>query len=183
MRLFEIVSNTPTVTTECLMISPFKEIWERDKSKNKDKAYPELQYIYFNADYKSLYLAFDKDTREEKLLEDFIKDKKWKADKLVCDGIKKYKEFQNTPTMRFLQSNQDAMESMAEYFSSINWDEVNDRGIAKYDITKVATAVKNAGGIIDNIEKLKEKVAKEQSVTDNRARGNSVGGLLEFERL
>lgn len=179
MKLFEIQNNFPVVTTECLMIEPFKTIWKRDKSKNKDKAYGELQYVYFSSDFKSLYLAFDKDIREERLIDDFIKDKKWKPDQFVKDAIKKYKEFQNTPTMRFLQANQDAMESMAEYFSNIDWDQ-EFNGKAKYDITKVSGAVKQAGGIIDNIEKLKEKVAKEQSLSSTKARGDSVGGIMEF---
>lgn len=181
MKLFEVVSNFPVVTTECLMIPPFKEIWERDKSEDKKKAYGELQYIYFSTDFKSLYLAFDKETREERLLEDFIKDKKWKPDQLVLQGIKKYQEFQNTPTMRFLQANLEAMESMSDYFSNINWDEATPKGMPKYKLSEVSTAVKNAGGIIDNIEKLKAKVAKEQSLTNVTHRGGGTGGLLEFE--
>jgi hypothetical protein len=180
MKIFELHNNIPGVTVECLMIFPFKEIWERDKTKGKDVAFSEFQYIYFSADYKSLYLAFDKTTREERLIDDFIKIKGWKPDNLIINAIEVYKEFQNSPTMRFLQANQDAMESMSEYFSNIDWDEeVN--GKAKYDITKVSTAVKNAGGIIDNIEKLKDKVAKEQSLGQDMARGGGSGGLKEFE--
>lgn len=182
MRLFELSGNFPTVTAECLMIPPFKEIWERDKTKEKTKAYGELHYIYFSADFKSVYLAFDKTTREERLVDDFIKIKGWKPDQLVLEGIKKYKDFQNTPTMRFLQANQDAMESLTEYYSNIDWDELDATGKkAKYDITKVSGSVKQAGDIINNIEKLKEKVAKEQNLGKNQARGGGSGGLLEFE--
>lgn len=182
MKIFEIQNNFPTVTTECLMLSPFKEIWERDKTKDKVKAYGELQYIYFSADFKSLYLAFDKDVREERLVDDFIKIKGWKPDELVLAAIKKYREFQNTPTMRFLQANQDAMESLTEYYSNIDWDALDATGKKpKYDITKVSGSVKQAGDIINNIEKLKEKVAKEQSLSKDKSRGQKVGGLLEFE--
>lgn len=183
MKVFEIINNSPIVTVECLLIPEFLEIWKRDKTENKDIAYSELQYIYFKSDYKSLYLAFDSETREEKLLEDFIKKKNWKPDKVILKAIEKYKELQNTPTMRFLQANQEAMESLTDYYSNIDWDELDASGKRpKYDITKVSGSVKQAGGIIDNIEKLKEKVAKEQSVNEGRARGNSTGGLLEFDR-
>lgn len=182
MKLFEIQNNFPTVTTECLMIPPFKDIWERDKTKEKNKAYGELQYIYFSADFKSLYLGFDKEYREEKLVEDFIKIKNWKPDQLILQAIKKYREFQNTPTMRFLQANQDAMESLTEYYSNIDWDALDATGKKpKYDITKVSGSVKQAGDIINNIEKLKEKVAKEQNLSKNQARGGGSGGLLEFD--
>ena len=182
MKIFEIHNGFPTVTAECLMISPFKEIYARDKTKEKTKAYGELQYIYFSADFKSLYLAFDKETREERLVDDFIKIEGWKPDQLVLEGVTKYKEFQHTPTMRFLQANQDAMDSLTEYYSNIDWDELDATGKKpKYDITKVSGSVKQAGDIINNIEKLKEKVAKEQSLSKDKSRGARTGGLMEFE--
>jgi len=168
MRIFELIANSPVATVEALMIPEFKKL-----------NFKELQYVYFAADYKSIYLSYDKVTREERLRDDFIGDKKWKPSKDVLAAIAKYKELQRTPTMRFLEDNQLAMESMGEYFRKINWDQSDENGKPKYDITKVSNAVKQAGGIIDNIEKLKEKVAKEQAMTGNRQRGNSEGGLLE----
>lgn len=180
MKIFEISNNQPIVTVEALMIPEFKKVWDRDKTKDKSKAYNELRYIYFSTDYKSLYLSIEEEYRNEKLIEDFIGIKNWKPDKDITEACNKYKEFQRTPTMRFLEDNQKAMESMGKYFRNINWDESTERGMPKYKITEVSTAVKNAGGIIDNIEKLKEKVAKEQSLGKDTQRGGSVGGLMEF---
>lgn len=181
MKIFEIQNNIPIVTIECLLVPEFKKIWKADKSKDKTNAFNLFCYIYFSIDYKSLYLSFDKETREERLLEDYIGDKNWKPTQDVLAAMKKYQEFQNTPTMRFLQDNLDAMESMGKYFRSIDWEETTEKGIVKYDITKVATAVKNAGGIIDNIEKLRDKVKKELSLEGSKARGAGTGGLLEFQ--
>ncbi len=181
MRLFELVSNQPVITLEGLMIPEFKKIYEKDKSKDKSIAFKQLTYIYFKTDYKSLYLALPEEEREERLLEDFIGDTKWKPDQDVIKAIEKYKVFQNTPTMRFLQDNQSAMESMGKYFREIDWDKTNDKGTPIYSISQVSTAVKNAGSIIDNIEKLKDKVAKEQSLSDSVNRGGGTGGLLEFD--
>ncbi len=182
MKVFELQNGFPTITVEALMIPEFKKIWDRDKSKDKIKAYPELQYIFFSGHFKSLYLAFDPKTREERLVDDFIKIKNWKPDQAIIDAISKYKEFQNTATMRFLQANQDAMESLTDYYSSIDWDELDATGKKpKYDISKVSSSVKQAGDIINNIEKLKEKVAKEESLSKDRARGQGTGGLLEFD--
>lgn len=181
MRIFELSNNQPIVTVEALLVPEFKKIWDRDKTKDKSKAFNELRYIYFSTDFKSLYLSIEAGDRQEKLAEDFIGDSKWKPDKDIIAACGKYKEFQNTATMKFLESNIFAMESMSKYFRNIDWDEANERGIPKYKITEVSTAVKNAGGIIDNIEKLKEKVSKEQSLSKDRARGQGSGGLLEFE--
>ena len=35
--LFEVQEKTVIPNTETLLLSPFKEIWERDKSKKKSK--------------------------------------------------------------------------------------------------------------------------------------------------
>ncbi len=180
MRVFEIIGNQPTITVEGLLIPEFKAIWNREKTKDKARALNEMCYIYFSTDAKSFYLAYDNETREEMIKKDYFGDTKWKPDQLVLDAIKKYKELQNTPTMRFLQANKNAMESMSNYFNNIDWDEADMNGKPKYDITKVSNAVKQAGGIIDNIDKLTEKVAKEQSI-GGKARGQSSGGLLEME--
>lgn len=150
-----------------------------DKSKDKVTAFKYFQYIYFSTDYKSLYNTYDKELKDEMLKRDYIGDLKWEPSKEVIAAINKYKELQNTPTMRFLEDNKFAMESMGKYFRNINWDESDDNGKPKYDITKVANAVKTAGGIIDNIDKLIDKVAKEQAI-GSKVRGNTTGGLLEF---
>ena len=181
MRLFELVNNQPIVTVEALLVPEFKKVWDRDKSKDKIKAFNELRYIYFSTDYKSLYLSIEAEFRAQKLGEDFIGSKDYKPDTDVLEACNKYKTFQRTPTMRFLEDNQSAMESMGKYFRGIDWDEDTDRGTPRYKITEVSTAVKNAGGIIDNIEKLKEKVSREQSLGKDTQRGGSVGGLKEFD--
>jgi hypothetical protein len=176
MKIFEIINSTPIVTVEALLIPEFKVLADK-----KDIGFKELTYVYFASDYKSIYLSYDKDTREERLKLDFIGDIKYKPSKEVVKAIEKYKELQRTPTMRFLEANQNAMESMGKYYNSIDWKERDEKGKPIYDITKISTSVKQVGGIIDNIEKLKDKVAKEQSMSGDRQRGTGAGGLLETE--
>jgi hypothetical protein len=183
MKLYEQHNGKPIITEDALRIPQFKKILERDKSKDKTQAYKEFDYIYFKCHFKSLYLSYDATIREQKLVEDFIGIKGWKPDKDLEEAITKFKELQNTASLRFLQANENAMESMCSYFNNINWEEEDSKGRPKYDITKVSNATKQAGGIIDNIEKLKEKVSKEQSLSNSRARGDSVGGLLETVRF
>ena len=172
MKVFEIINNSPIVTVECLLIPEFLEIWKRDKTENKDIAYSELQYIYFKSDYKSLYLAFDSETREEKLLEDFIKKKNWKPDKVILKAIEKYKELQNTPTMDFLESVKNAMVNMTDYFNNVNFKERDSKGVPIYKPEIVTRCAKDAGGIVDSIDKLKAKIKVEIYESD-MARGKS----------
>ena len=47
IKLFKYEGYKLNISEEALLLKPFKEIWQRDKSKNKDKALQELGYIYF----------------------------------------------------------------------------------------------------------------------------------------
>ena len=55
IKLFKYEGYKLNISEEALLLKPFKEIWQRDKSKNKDKALQELGYIYFMSDPRSDY--------------------------------------------------------------------------------------------------------------------------------
>ena len=56
MKIFELSDDQPIVTTEGIML--FKELYDRDTQKGKDRFFQEMQYVYFLTDYKSLYYSF-----------------------------------------------------------------------------------------------------------------------------
>jgi len=53
MRLFDLVNNQLVISEEAYILIPFKAIWDRDKTKLKEKALAELGFVYFMEDYKS----------------------------------------------------------------------------------------------------------------------------------
>jgi len=50
--LFTVTEKTVFPNAETLLISPFKDIWERDKTKQKIYALEELAYIEFMTSMK-----------------------------------------------------------------------------------------------------------------------------------
>ena len=54
IKLFKYEGYKLNISEEALLLKPFKEIWQRDKSKNKDKALQELGYIYFIITYSDI---------------------------------------------------------------------------------------------------------------------------------
>lgn len=176
--MFVIENNEPVITTECLLIPEFKNIWDRDKSKDKSKAYKELIYVYFATDFKSLYLSYiDKD---ERLAEDYMGNEKWKPDQMILKACQKYEELQQTPTMNFLKAARHAMQETENYFLNIDYTERDSKGNPVYKVTEVTKALKDCSGVKDTLDKLLEAVKKEQS-NGSRARGDSIGGLYEME--
>ena len=50
IRLFKYEGYKVTISEEALLLKPFKAIWDRDRTKSKDRALDELGFIYFFCD-------------------------------------------------------------------------------------------------------------------------------------
>ena len=178
MALFTIEHQTPVPKPETLLIPEFKLLWESDKTKDKKTAINKLAYIYYSTDYKSIYLAYTKDVREERLGEDFMNDSKYKPDKDILNACKKYEELQQTPTMNFLKAARHAMQCTEDYFMNIDYSERDNKNNAVYKGTDVTKMLRDCAGIKDSLDKLEIAVKKEQS-NGNTARGGGQGGYFE----
>ena len=94
IKLFKYESYKVVISEEAFALKPFRQIWQRDKTINKDKAIMELGFIYFFCDPRSdyQYLVDDKERMEA------IKDgeglpSKWQPDKIVTEAMDFYKSF------------------------------------------------------------------------------------------
>ena len=67
MKLFTFEGYKLNISEEALCIKAFRELFKRDRSKNKEKAIMELGFIYFYADPRVI-IALLQMTRREKYL-------------------------------------------------------------------------------------------------------------------
>ena len=92
MKLIRYEGYNLTIEPEMLLIKPFKALWDRDKSKNKEKALMELGYIYFMCDPRSDYMyLINDDDRHKAVIEGEGLDSKWKPDALLVSAMEYYK--------------------------------------------------------------------------------------------
>lgn len=180
MKLFTISNQTPIPTTECYLVPEFAKLLNRDKTKDKSTAFKELQYVYFKTDYKSLYLSYDEELREEKLINDFIGKDNWKPDTEILKAVEKYKELQKTPSIGFLEDAMKAVDATRRYFRDVDYSLLDTQGKPVYKIKEVTSSLKDCEGVLNTLDKLKEKIEKEQKA-GGKARGGGSGGLLEFD--
>jgi hypothetical protein len=178
MKLFELINQQPIITAEALLIPVFKKIWDMDKSKDKGQAIKELSYIYLTTDYKSIYASFPQDVKIDTVTKDLFKTD-YKPSKEVLEGIEKYKELQDTFNMRFLKSARNAAEKTMGYFDSIDYEDRDIKGNPIYKVKEVTSALKDCGGIIETLDKLIDKVSKEQKLAESRSRGGGEGSFFE----
>jgi hypothetical protein len=94
MKLLKYEGYKVVIEPELLTLKPFKQIWTRDKTVNKDKALAEIAFIYFMTDPRSdyQYLVDDKE-RMEAIKEGEGLPPKWKPDKIVTEAMEFYKSF------------------------------------------------------------------------------------------
>ncbi len=159
--LFDYVNYKVVLKPDSVVIPPFIDIWERDKTKGKHKATKELSYVYFICDFKSPYSIYSDEDRPSKVKEDFIKDSKWKPDSMIKAAMIKYNEFQNTYTMRFLKKARGGVDKMSAYFDEVDFNEMDEKGNPVYKATDLSRNLKDVGHIIESLDKVENQVRKE----------------------
>jgi len=177
MKLFDLKARVVVVSPEALLIPEFKDLWNRDKSKDRLKAHRELSYVYFISDYKSPYRSsLTEDKLHEVVAKDFMKDSEYKACAKVLAAIDKYKELQKTPSMLLLDASVQTVHKLINYLQEIDLTERDKSDRPIYKPSDVTTSLKNIGGIVESLAKVRESVEKEvseqASLRGQRKKGN-----------
>ena len=175
IKLFKYEGYKLNISEEALLLKPFKEIWQRDKSKNKDKALQELGYIYFMSDPRSDYqYLVDEEERSKAIKEGEGIDSKWKPDKVVLDAIAFYKSFK--PTSALLLEDTRAMingyrlklREITTDMSNLDIKEIKDLG----------AVIKQIPSLIKDLDEA-EKALNSELKTSGRMRGSGEKTLFE----
>lgn len=184
MKLFEVNDGIVNPIPEVLLIYPYKDIWERDKSPKKVVASIEFAYIEFSCSYKKTnpYIDYPEEIRKEKIKEGLIRNlPDWNPDELVLKGIEVYKDFQTkaSPSLMFYEAALTGVRKLQAYYTSLDMNKMNKQGTPINKPSDVARGLSLTGSVLSNLESLREKV--EQELFDsNRVRGNR--NVNPFER-
>lgn len=99
-RIFKYDNYEVKVAPEALMLRPFKNLWTRDKSKDKSKAQDELAFLYFYCDPRSEYqYIVDDADRMEAVRKGVGFPDNWKPDKQMLEAIDFYSSFDTTASV------------------------------------------------------------------------------------
>ena len=154
-----------------MSISPFSEIWENDKSKEKEKAINKLKYLWFYTDYESPYFKYPEKEKNEKILSDVLKDTKFKIEKDLILAIGKYKELNYTPAMETVDSAMSFVRNIQLFFKNVDLTQVSN---AK----QVTDMFANMPRIIASLNEAKKHADLEQ-LSNVKVRGGQKPGMFE----
>lgn len=169
-KIIDLIDDKVQISPECLVIEPFKTIWESDKSKTKEKATKAIEYIWFFSDFNSPFFQQNPTERHKLITEYIIKDKNYKVDDVLKKGIDVYNELNVTPSMRLFMAVQESIVKMEKFFKETDYNEDN--------IVKIQRAIMDMPKLQSAVQEALENCKKENS-SNVRVRGGAEVGQFE----
>lgn len=178
MKLFRYEGYKLHISEEAFVLKPFKEIWNRDKTKNKDKALQELGYIYFMSDPRSDYqYIVDEEDRAKAIKEGEGIDSKWKPDNKVIEAMKFYKTFKPVSAL-LLEDTRIAVDKLRQLLRNIDLTEVDDKGKPIYTLNTITATIKQIPSLVKDLDEAEKAIAKEIMESD-KVRGAQEKSMYE----
>ena len=161
--LFKVENQRVTPVTETLLISPFKEIWERDADSRKGTAILEFTYIEFiSSELKTNpYKGYETDKRKLKVKRE-IMPPGWQPDDLIQQAIEKVEEFQKEASSNY-SLYKDALvgkEKLQRFLREFDLDErtkTNTLILKPGDVTKTLLEIDKVATSLNSLEKKVEE--------------------------
>ncbi len=173
--LFTVSEKTVFPNPETLLVQPFKEIWGRDKSKEKYNALEEFAYIEFMSSMKKSnpYRQYSEKDKESKVRKAVITRTDWEPDELIIQGIHKVKQFQKeaSTTYNYYMAAKKAAEKMQDFFMEVDINAVNEKTLNPiYKPRDITSALNDTEKVLSNLKTLEKKVEEElYEETKNRS--------------
>ena len=125
-HLFEIVDNYVVPKPEILLISPFKDIWEEDKTPNKNIATRKFSYIEFMTSHlrSNPYRQYPDEIKRDKIIEEVFNEdpKKFVEDKNMLLGISylEEKQLKACTAMRLYIASKASIENLESFLLTVD---------------------------------------------------------------
>lgn len=173
MHVLEMVNYEIVPTQECFLIKPLRQLFNADRSKNKEKFMQQLSVVYFMADPRSSYnYITDLDDRlalikeQEGLPEDF------KIDSKLEEAMECYKKHTLTTSTLLLEDARTAVDKVRQFLKDVDLTKTDDKGKPVYTINSVTSALKQLPQLAKDLQETEKTVNKEIEEV-GRARGGN----------
>lgn len=161
MKLLKYEGYKVVIEPELLTLKPFRQIWTRDKTVNKDKALAEIAFIYFMTDPRSDYQYLtDEDDRKEAIKEGEGLPPKWEPDKIVQEAMTFYNSFKPTSAL-LLEDTRYAVDKLRKLLRDIDLTQVDDKGKPVYTLNTITATIKQIPSLVKDLDEAEKALASE----------------------
>ena len=178
IRLFKYEGYKIVIEPEALLLKPFKLIWNRDRTQNKDKAMMELGFIYFFCDPRSDYQYLtDEEQRKKAIKEGEGLSDKWEPDKTVLAAIEFYNSFKPTSAL-LLEDTRYAVDKLRKLLRDIDLTQTDDKGKPIYTLNTVTATIKQVPSLVKDLDEAEKALARE-TASAGKMRGQGEKTMFE----
>lgn len=178
MKLFKYEGYKVVISEEAFALKVFRQIWNRDRSINKDKAIMELGYIYFMVDPRSDYqYLVDEEERSKAIIEGEGLPENWKPDKVVTEAMQFYSRFKPTAAL-LLEDTRVAVEKLRKLLRDINLEDTDDKGRPLYTLNTITATIKQVPGLAKDLDEAERALASEMR-SEGKMRGQGEKTIFE----
>ena len=148
---------------EILLVKEFKDLFDKDKSKDKRQAFKELTYIYLAIDWKSPYNQYSELEKHEEALRDSGLTEEEFNNPVFRAACRKYRALQDSnKSIKMLNAAKAAVDRFIDYFEVIvDLNERDPQGKPVFSAKKVMEEVSSLNKVHQELIDLENAVKKE----------------------
>jgi hypothetical protein len=165
MDLFKVEGTLVVPTEHALLIPPYSDMWNEDKSPNKEEAKRKFAYIELNCSYKKSnpFKGYNDEVRKQKVGEAVYREDytTFVEDEQIIEGMKLYHtlRIEAAPTLQYYLSAKAGAEKMMAWLDTFDMEETNARtGLPLYKPREITSALKDTYDVMKTLNALEEKV-------------------------
>lgn len=178
MRLIKYEGYNIVISEEALLLKPFRTLWKRDRTQNKEKALMELGYCYFMEDPRSDYqFIVDREERSKQIKLGEGINESWEPDNAVKEAMQFYASFK-TPSALLLEDTRMAIDKLRQLLRDIDLNAVDDKGKPIYTLNVITSTIKQIPSLVKDLDEAERALAKELSQSD-KVRGAQEKSMYE----
>ena len=174
MKLFKYEGYKVVISEEAFALKVFRQIWNRDRSVNKDKAIMELGYVYFMTDPRSDYqYLVDEDERSTAIIDGEGLPSGWKPDKAITEAMEFYSRFKPTAAL-LLEDTRYAVDKLRKLLREIDLNQLDDKGKPIYTLN----SIKQVPSLAKDLDEAEKALASEMR-SEGKMRGQGEKTIFE----
>jgi hypothetical protein len=186
--LFKIEGKIVYPHAETLLITPFKELWARDETEDKNNALEEYAYIEFMSSVRTTnpFRQYGEERKELEIIKNSITQEDWKPDALVKAGIAKIVEMQKagSSTYNYYMAAKKVVENLQLFFMTVDITETNVKtGALLYKPRDITSAINDVEKNVANLKALEVKVEQELYETTKKKADKEVSFFATRESI
>lgn len=179
MHIIEYNNYTIEPTQEAFLIKPIRDLFNKDKSKTKEKFLQQMSVLYFYADPRSTYnYIVDDEERLQAIIEQEGLPKDFKITEDLDKALQEYKKHTITTSYLLLQDTKIAVDKVRQFLREVDLTAVDDKGKPLYTINSITQAIKQIPQLSKDLLEA-EKIVSKEIEEQGRARGGNNKTLFE----